>query len=39
MAKMIPETYEEDENWEINVAPGSTDDDDESSDLFVEEDE
>lgn len=36
---MMPETYEENENWEVNVAPDSCDEDDEASDMYCEEDE
>jgi hypothetical protein len=32
-----PETYEEDEHWDINVAPDSADGDDEESDLGEDE--
>jgi hypothetical protein len=34
-----PETYEEIENWEVNVAPDSTDEDDEDCEGFDETDE
>lgn len=36
---MLPETYEEDENWEVNVAPDSCEGDDEEGEGFSEDDE
>ena len=36
---MIPETYEEFENEEVNVAPESTDGDDEDGDGFLEDED
>lgn len=34
---MMPETFEEDENWEVNVAPDSVDEDDEGCEGFDED--
>jgi hypothetical protein len=35
---MFPETYESDEDYEVNVAPESVDEDDEDSDWYSEDD-
>lgn len=34
-----PETYEQDENFDVNTAPESGDGDDEDGDAFLEDDE
>lgn len=36
---MLPETYEENENWDVNTPPGSDGEDDEGGTGFMEDDE
>jgi hypothetical protein len=37
--RMMPETYEANEDWDVNTAPESCDEDDEAGDGFLEDDE